>query len=146
VRPEPSIEVHHEPRPDDDAAIRRALDRYNLAAGPFDEIRPLRCFARTAEGELAGGAIGHTWGTTSELGQIFVEETWRRTGVGSRLLRRFEAEARDRGASSIYLDTFSFHALDFYRAHGFEVACALDGHPDDVVLYILRKMLEPRSD
>jgi GNAT superfamily N-acetyltransferase len=135
------IEVHNELCPDDEAVIRRALDQYNQSAGPFDEIRPLRCFARNSSGELIGGAVGHTWGSSSELGQIFVNEPERRKGLGSRLLERFESEARARGAINIYLDTFSFHALDFYLAHRYEIACQFDGLPQGAVLYILRKPL-----
>ncbi len=135
------IEVHHERRPDDEAVIRRSLDQYNRSAGPFDEIRPLRCFARDPSGELIGGAVGHTWGRSAELGQIFVNEAERRRGLGSRLLARFEAEARARGATLIYLDTFSFHALDFYLAHQYEIACRFDGLPRGAVLYILNKSL-----
>jgi len=135
------IEVHHELRPDDESVIRRSLDQYNQSAGPFEEIRPLRCFARTPSGELIGGAVGHTWGTSSELGQIFVNESERRKGLGSRLLARFEAEARARGATLIYLDTFSFHAPDFYLGHGYEIACQFTGLPRGAVLYILRKPL-----
>ncbi len=90
---------------------------------------------------MIGAAIGHTWGQSCELGQLWVAEASRRQGLGSRLIRRYEAEARARGCELIYLDTFSFHAPEFYASHGYEVACELGGLPDDAVLYILKKEL-----
>jgi GNAT superfamily N-acetyltransferase len=135
------IEVHHELRPEDDSLIRRALDRFNRSVGPFDEIRPLRCFARTASGEIIGGAIGHTWGACSELGQLWVEESNRRRGLGSRLLERFEVEVQARGGTLVYFDTFSFHALGFYLAHHYEIACQFEGLPRGAVHYVMRKSL-----
>jgi len=136
-----NIEVHHEAQPEDDSFVRSELDRFNQAAGPFDAIRLLRCFARDPSGELIGAAIGHTWSTCCELGQLWVAKPKRRQGLGSQLLRRFESEARSRGSVLVYLDTFSFHAPQFYQVHGYEVACQFAGLPDGAILYILRKSL-----
>lgn len=135
------IEVHDELRSDDDAIIRKGLDRHNHAAGPFDEIRPLRCFARVASGRLVGGAVGHSWGASAELGQLWVEESYRRRGLGSKLLKRFEAEVEARGSSLVYFDTFSFNAPEFYAAHGYEVACQFEGLPRGAIYYVMRKAL-----
>ncbi|MCG8588683.1 MAG: GNAT family N-acetyltransferase [Proteobacteria bacterium] len=121
--------------------VRSALDRYNHASGPFEEIQLLRCFARTRSGRLVGAAIGHTWGTSCELGQLWVDESHRRQGIGAELLRCFEAEARSRGSDLIYLDTFSFQAPEFYDAQGYEIACQFGGLPDGAVLFILQKAL-----
>jgi GNAT superfamily N-acetyltransferase len=136
-----NIEVHHQAQPDDDSFVRSELDRFNQAAGPFDAMQPLRCFARDPSGTLTGAAIGHIWGTSCELGQLWVAEPRRRQGLGSQLLRRFESEAQSRGCIQVYLDTFSFHAPQFYQVHGYEVACQFAGLPDAAVLYVLRKSL-----
>ena len=117
------IEVHSEVRPEDDIAIRQGLDRFNHSAGPFTEVRPLRCFARAASGTLIGGVVGQSWGACSELGQIGVEESHRRMGLGSELIQRFEAEVTARGCALVYLDTFSFNGPEFYFDHGYEIAC-----------------------
>ena len=135
------IEVHGAAHPDEEALVRSELDRFNRAAGPFDQIQLLRCFARAASGELIGAAIGHTWGRSCELGQLWVSEPRRRQGLGSKLIARFEREAESRGCDLIYLDTFSFHAPEFYALHGYEVACELGGLPEGAVLFILRKPL-----
>lgn len=133
------IEVHGNAHPDEESLVRSELDRFNQAAGPFNKMQLLRCFARAASGDLVGAAIGHTWGSSCELGQIWVSEPHRRQGLGSELITRFEREVEARGCDLIYLDTFSFHAPEFYASHGYEIACELGGLPDGAVLFILRK-------
>jgi GNAT superfamily N-acetyltransferase len=66
-------------------------------------------------GKVQGGLRGQTswsWGTIDVLS---VARTYRRQGVGSRLLAKAEEIARSRGCLGIRLDTTSFQAPDFYR-------------------------------
>jgi GNAT superfamily N-acetyltransferase len=139
------IEVRDSICPEDDSLIRKGLGRHNKAAGPFDEIQPLRCFARNESGQLVGGAVGHAWGACAELGQLWVEESNRRRGLGSRLLARFEVEASARGCTLVYFDTFSFNAPEFYATHRYEIACKFEGLPGGAAHYIMRKLLEPAA-
>lgn len=110
------------------------LDAYNQAAAPrLSDVRALSVIARAgAGGEVRGGAIGRTWGACCELLQLWVHEEHRRQGLGSLLLRRFEADARTRGCSVFYLTTLSFQAPDFYRRHGYAVAAEIAGYPDGI--------------
>ena len=52
---------------------------------------------------------------------FWLREDVRGQGHGHRLIELAENEARKRGASRVYLDTFSFQAPDFYRDHGDQV-------------------------
>jgi len=121
----------------DASRIDAGLDAYNVEAAPLDGVVPVVCIARTSSGEVAGGAVGRTWGACAELQQLWVAEAHRRQGVGSHLVRLYEARARERGCSTFYLTTFSFQAPSLYRALGYRSALELEGFPDGIVKYVM---------
>jgi GNAT superfamily N-acetyltransferase len=90
---------------------------------------------------VVGGALARWWGECCELQQIWVDEHHRTGGIGRRLVRMVEDEARTRGCSLVYLDTFTFQAPAFYLKLGYEVACELKGFPNNVSKFIMRKGL-----
>src|SRR5215467_2297963 len=102
--------------------VDAGLDGANHEAAPLREVQPLSCFARLANGEIVGGAIGRTWGQCCELQQVWVEPSRRRSGLGTRLIRAFEERARKRGCVVFYLETFSFQAPALYRSLGYDAA------------------------
>jgi N-acetylglutamate synthase-like GNAT family acetyltransferase len=60
---------------------------------------------------------------------LAVAKDCRRTGIGSDLLLRAEAIARERDCSGIYLWTTSFQAPEFYKRHGYSEFGRLDNQP-----------------
>jgi ribosomal protein S18 acetylase RimI-like enzyme len=122
-------------------AIDAGLQAFNLAAAPFDEVRPLICTAKLHNEILVGGVKARTWGECCELQQIWVLENYRRSGIGRRLMVETEVEAARRGCTLLYLETFNFQAPEFYRQLGFDIACEFHGFPDGIVKYILRKAI-----
>jgi GNAT superfamily N-acetyltransferase len=121
--------------------LGRSLDAFNHAAADLGGVRVLACFARSHDGGLVGGALARTWGRCCEIQQVWVRETHRRGGVGGRLVRTVEEEARRRGCTLVFLETFSFQAPDLYRRMGFECVCEFAGFPDGIVKYVMRKLL-----
>lgn len=120
-------------------AVDNGLEQYNHAVAPLKEVRSLASFATDASGTVVGGAVGRTWGECCELLQLWVAEEHRRHGLGSRLLKAFEAGARARGCGTFYLTTLSFQAPDFYRRHGYAVLASIAGYPDGIVKYLMRR-------
>ncbi len=114
-------------------AVRRmiadGLDAHNVAAAGPGGSTPLWVIARDADGGVQGGLRGLTFWSWLHIEWLWVAEPFRRRGVGSRLLRRAEAIARDRGCIAAYLDTFSFQAPDFYPRHGYREFGRLEGLP-----------------
>jgi GNAT superfamily N-acetyltransferase len=121
--------------------VDAGLHLFNLAAADLGAVRTLGCFARGAEGEVVGGLRARIWGTAVEVQQLWVDEARRRQGVGARLVRLLEDEVRRRGATLIYLDTFTFQAPGFYERCGFSVAAKLDGMPGGIAKYLMVKRL-----
>jgi catechol 2,3-dioxygenase-like lactoylglutathione lyase family enzyme/GNAT superfamily N-acetyltransferase len=133
----------HDVLPADAAALVDAgLDIANAAAAPLGLVVPLACIAHAADGSVAGGAIGRSWGRCAELQQLWVDPAQRRRGIGAALVAAFERRASARGCRSVYLYTFSFQAPSFYRALGYVARLELRGFPDGIAkLTMVRELL-----
>jgi GNAT superfamily N-acetyltransferase len=109
------------------ADLRDAIHEFNFAATGFRDGRSLSCFLRDASGALVAGIDGFTWGGYARVDYLWVTESLRGRGLGSRLLDAAEREAQRRGCGTIVLDTHSFQAPDLYRTRGYaEVGTTVD--------------------
>jgi predicted N-acetyltransferase YhbS len=82
----------------------------------------------------------------SYYGWMFVEflvlsEELRHAGIGTRLMRAAEAEARELGLQGIWLDTFSFQARPFYERLGYRVFGQIDDYPLGSARFFMSKHL-----
>jgi GNAT superfamily N-acetyltransferase len=127
--------------PPDVATIDHGLERFNHGAADFSTSLKFACVARLSSGTVVGGAVARWWGECCELLQLWVAEGHRNAGLGRRLVQMVEREARARGCSLLYLDTFTFQAPRFYEKLGYEVACELKGFPKGVSKFVMRKSL-----
>jgi len=100
-------------------AVGGGLARFNdEITGRGDRLR-LAVVARDPDsGAILGGAIGR-----SSLGLLFLDlfylpKPLRGAGLGTQILRMFEAEGRRRGCRSAVLYTISFQAPGFYERQG----------------------------
>lgn len=116
--------------------VDEGLGQSNEAAAPVRDVERLSCFASVA-GAIVGGAVGRLWGECCELQQLWVDPAYRRRGIGSKLVRRFEGRAAERGCRTFYLDTFSFQAPAFYRKLGYRAAAEIAGFPNGIVKYVM---------
>ena len=122
--------------------VDAGLDAFNHDNAPLQDVAHVTCVARDDAGETIGGALGRTWGECAELMQLWVAPAWRRQGVGTGLVRRFEEHAKARGCRTCYLTTFSFQAPWLYRALGYEVAFEVRGFPQGIVRYEMVRDLD----
>ena len=104
--------------------IGDGLDAYNKAQvealGVAYKDTQFIAGARDAAGALIGGFWCYVYFDTCFLKWAWVGEAARGQDVGSKLMALCEDEARKRGASVMFLDTFSFQARPFYEKLGFK--------------------------
>jgi GNAT superfamily N-acetyltransferase len=110
------------------AAIGGGLATFNAAVTGTSDRRPLAVILRDPEtGDILGGALGR-----SSLGLLFLDlfhlpAALRGAGLGTEILRMFEAEGRRRGCRNAVLYTISFQAPGFYERNGWrrfgEIPC-----------------------
>ncbi len=127
---------------EDSEFIEDALNEYNNAQAPDEhEYRKLNKKLVTADGRLAAGIMAGVDGCDAAyLYALWVEEPFRRRGLGSRLLAQFEEEAKTMGAyTALAFNVFDWQA-EFFEKHGYAVAAAED-HPRGHSLRVMQKML-----
>ena len=126
---------------DDLDAVDAGLDDFNAAEPEIHHVAPLSVLARDSAGQIIGGAVGRTWGQCCELRQLWISTDARGLGLGTHLMDMFENEARQRGSSLVYLDTFSFQAKPFYEKRGYHVVLETHGFTNSIVKYTMHKHL-----
>lgn len=123
------------------ARISAGLREFNRSQIPDRHYAPLVFTLSKADGEFAGGLVGH-----AAYGWLFVDLLWvadsaRGKGQGRRLMLAAEEEARKLGCRNAWLDTFSFQARGFYERLGYTVFGELEDFPAGHKRYFLRKPL-----
>lgn len=72
---------------------------------------------------------------------VFVEENCRRMGYGRQLMEEMEKRAKQLGANTIRLDTFSWQGKDFYQALGYTQVGFYRNEEDDYEEYFFLKRI-----
>jgi GNAT superfamily N-acetyltransferase len=127
--PAPRLVIETAPAPEDVQYLEERLYEFNASATGITDGRGLAIFVRDDNERIVAGLCGHTWGGCCEIRQLWVEESRRGQGLGTRLLEAAEQEARDRGCAQIVLTTHSFQAPRFYASRGFSALAAVEGYP-----------------
>ena len=111
------------------AEIAARLAQFNQQqAGAYD-FAPLRLAQFDAHGALLGGVLGATgWGWL-QVDMLFVDQDARGQGIGRALMQAAHAQARVRGCTGAFLDTFDFQARGFYEKLGYTLFGTLENMP-----------------
>lgn len=72
---------------------------------------------------------------------VFVEEACRRKGYGKILMEEMEKRAREMGANTIRLDTFSWQGKEFYEALNYQVVGSYENESDGYAEYFFLKRI-----
>src|SRR3954463_6778993 len=85
---------------DERAIAHRLIDEINAFNVRVTQIEDFAEFLFSeSDGALSGGVYGWSWGGTCWIEALWVREDVRRGGIGSRLMRAAEDEARARGCA-----------------------------------------------
>ena len=72
---------------------------------------------------------------------VFVDEEYRRKGLGARLMREMEKRAAAMGVNMIRLDTYDWQGKEFYEALGYECVGHYDNKEDGFSEYFYLKRI-----
>lgn len=107
---------------------------------PEDEELILKVADEDGNTIAAFVAMIYTWGQLDDIA-MWVDEAYRRQGLGSMLLREAEHIAKERGCYLSLLETFDFQAKGFCDKHGYSV-CAEQGRSKGPTRYYMCKHLD----
>ena len=112
-------------------------------AEPHTEEERLVYKIENEDGAVIGGCVLniHLWGR-AVLGQLWVDEKYRRRGLGSKLIRAAENAAREKGCYYLCLGTADYMARPLYEKHGFRVFTVNRDVPQGHVCWSLSKRLD----
>ena len=138
----PIIDIIPENASQQDAAtIVAVLEQHAaLHIGAIEEKPDFAILLRDPDTQAVVGGLygmgGFGWAFVKYLA---VPDEYRGQGLGSRLLAEAEAIARTRGYIGVWLDTFEFQARPFYEKLGYTVFGELEGAPNAIPRYFLKK-------
>ncbi|WP_062016207.1 N-acetyltransferase [Aureimonas sp. AU4] len=122
-------------------AILDVLVAYNTEkAGPSGH-RPVAVLLTDEADATVGGLWGHLAYDWLFVELLAVPADRRSQGLGTGLMDEAERIARAAGCVGLWLDTFEFQALGFYRKRGFELFGTIEDHPVGHRRYFLQKRL-----
>ncbi|HHP0478429.1 TPA: GNAT family N-acetyltransferase [Vibrio campbellii] len=123
------LEFKLNPEQNDLDLIRDGIRAYNRMHLPDGDVDAVGCFAWNDEGNIVGGLTGEMFNNTVFVEYLWVDAEARTLGVGSKLIALLEEQVKQHGVTHLYLDTYSFQALDFYLKLGFEKVGQYSGYP-----------------
>ena len=139
-----TISIEDQPSKAEIRALIRNLVSYNNTQAEKENWRSLASFIRDDQSEMKGGLYGYTHWDWLFISHLWVIESLRRQGYGTKLVAQAELEALHRGCRRAYLDTYDFQALRFYEKLGYEVFGFLEDFPESHTRYFLQKCLLPQ--
>lgn len=120
---------------------------YNLSKMPAkcEGNQVVKWFGRKmtdSEGRIIAGCVAArtVWGT-AEVSLLWVDEYYRKQGLGTQVLSLVEKEAKENGCTIILLDTFDWQAKGFYEKNGYSVFGELKDCPKGHYRYYMSKSL-----
>jgi GNAT superfamily N-acetyltransferase len=137
---EHALVIETAPCLDDVKFLQDRLYEYNVARTGLQDGQLLAIFVREGD-TMVAGLSGWTWGGWLKVNELWVAESERGRGRGSRLLETAENEARVRGCTRALLDTHSFQAPEFYQRRGYRIVNTIDDLPAGHRSHVLVKQL-----
>ena len=137
------IDVQTDVKSADVSTIVKGLTEFNAMQTGGDTPDYLVIVVRDEAQNVVGGLVGATYLGWLQIQAVWMSDTLRGQGYGTRLMREAEAVARTRGCPRVFLETLSFQALPFYEKLGYQVVSRIADFPPGGARYALTRMLEP---
>ncbi|EAU0024337.1 GNAT family N-acetyltransferase [Salmonella enterica subsp. enterica] len=123
------IQITHQVTEFDKEELLTGLRSYNAQFIDFSKNGQLGVYCRNESGEMVGGLIADRKGQWLCIDYLWVSESARSNGLGSKLMNMAEKEGLRKGCVHGLVDTFSFQALPFYEKQGYILQMSLPDFP-----------------
>jgi GNAT superfamily N-acetyltransferase len=137
----PILELDENPTASDFRTIVDGVRSFNSVKTGNDAPRSVAYYFRDEHGQIIGGVQGSLWGRSMHIDALWIDESCRGRGLGSKLMKAIEDYAGTHSHSLVYLETTSFQARPFYEALGYRVFGELPEISQGHTMYFLKKEL-----
>lgn len=138
------MQIHNNWSEKDSKYIQEQLIAFNKTQTPLEAKSPFENICLTVKDEkeeIKGGLVARLYWECLNVHFLWVDDSVRHHGYGSKLLQEAEKIAKEKNCRLIKLDTFSFQAPEFYKKHGFKVYGVVEDFPKGHTQYYLEKRL-----
>jgi len=132
------IESSSEPIRSYDSVLKGEIKKFRKSLDFSTEKIDLQ-FVVLDNTKFVGGIYGHFQYEYLFINVLFVNKKYRGRRIASKLMNLIESEAIKKDVTNIYLTTFEFQALDFYKKRGYEVVMTIEDFPKGFEEYTLYK-------
>jgi GNAT superfamily N-acetyltransferase len=138
------LTVTDQPSDDAETVIEGGLDRFNVSRAGHSDSRALAVLITDpVTNGVVGGLLGKTTLGLFFVDLIFVPDSLRGRGVGSRVLEAAEREAARRNCTAVALYTISFQAPAFYVRQGYRELGRIECDAPGYTRFCMTKRLIP---
>lgn len=138
----PGYRLDLDPHPDagDIETLGLNLDDYNRGFLGETAYSHVALFVRDETGEIKAGLDGAVYARWLFVALLWVHADLRRHRIGSALLAEAERLAAERGCHSVWLDTFSFQAPEFYKKQGYVPFGSIEVPPGHTRIFLQKSL------
>lgn len=129
------------PKPKDFKVLSDGLLSHHTRQGHQRTSEEINIFLKDKRKTVYGGVIATVLWNGLEINSLWVNESIRGQGWGTKLMAAAEAEGKARGCTVVYTNTFSWQAPEFYLKLGYQPYGRLDNFPPGANLTYLYKRL-----
>lgn len=122
-------------------ALKAGLTKFNESHTGSVFREKISSFVKNDSGVIVGGILGEINWNWMHIQGLWVDESIRKGGWGTKLLTNMEEYALSKNTNNIRLETTTFQALDFYKKAGYSVFGELSDMPKGHTSYFLQKQL-----
>ena len=109
--------------------------------GSVELGKSIRVFVHDPQNKVMGGIAADVFDQWAYISVLWVEESLRNRGIGTKLIKILEKEAIKIGCKYAHVDTYSFEAKPLYERLGYEVFATLEEYPKGHSKFFLKKRL-----
>ncbi|HHT9776239.1 TPA: GNAT family N-acetyltransferase [Legionella pneumophila] len=134
------------PNPDDVQILTNGIKAYAKQARGFESLDFFACFIRDADNSIVGGCSGGTLYGGLHVDNLWVSESIRHQGWGTKLMQEALKYGNEKGCAFATVNTMDWEAIEFYKKLGFELEFERHGFQKNSVFYFLRKEFQETTD
>jgi ribosomal protein S18 acetylase RimI-like enzyme len=127
--------------PEDKKVMVDGMLAYHVSQGHPRKVETSSILLKDENNKLFGVvSMSFLW-NGMEIQSLWIDESVRKQGWGSKLMEAAEAEGIKRGCTFAYTNTFTWQAPGFYEKLGYTLYGKLENFPEDNSLSYYRKSL-----